>query len=67
MAERGDVGTCREAVLRVDSRMASLVAEFDWAGSEPGPIEDWPESLRAAAAICLTSRFPILLWWGPSW
>ncbi|WP_434446747.1 ATP-binding protein [Lentzea sp. E54] len=65
MAERGDAGTWRESVLRVDSQMASLVAEFDWAGSELGPIEDWPESLRTAVAICLTSRFPILLWWGP--
>jgi hypothetical protein len=45
--------------------MESLVAGFAWVSSELGPVEDWPESLRTAVAICLTSRFPILLWWGP--
>ena len=27
--------------------------------------ETWPEALKAAVSICLNSRFPISLWWGP--
>ncbi|MEU9981008.1 SpoIIE family protein phosphatase [Streptomyces sp. NPDC050856] len=44
--------------------MARRMRDHDW-GREPGPVETWPESLRAACRICLTSRFPMVLWWGP--
>ena len=27
--------------------------------------ESWPQSLRTAVSICLSSRFPMFLWWGP--
>ena len=30
-----------------------------------GPPDLWPESLRTAVDICLASRFPMLVWWGP--
>ncbi|HVX38528.1 MAG TPA: ATP-binding protein, partial [Gemmatimonadaceae bacterium] len=29
------------------------------------PIDDWPQSLRTIVGTCLSSRFPILIWWGP--
>lgn len=45
--------------------MARLVDGFDWAGNPIGPRESWPRSLASAVDICLTSRFPIVLWWGP--
>ena len=38
---------------------------FDWASTDLGPPEFWPQNLRTAVSICLTSRFPIVLWWGP--
>ena len=28
-------------------------------------MEAWPPSLRTTLSICLESRFPILIWWGP--
>ena len=28
-------------------------------------MERWPQSLRTSVSICLNSRFPILIWWGP--
>ncbi len=37
----------------------------DWSGTAMGPAEDWPASLRIALSICLSSRFPMLVWWGP--
>lgn len=30
-------------------------AEYDWASTELGPVEDWPTPLRAAVMLCLSS------------
>ncbi len=48
-----------------ESEMAALMRKHDWAASAIGPVEAWPQSLRTAVSICLASRFPILIWWGP--
>ncbi len=37
----------------------------DWAKTPLGPAEDWPQSLRTAASIVLSSNIPMLLGWGP--
>ena len=37
----------------------------DWSGSALGPIEGWPTALTQAARICLDSRFPFAIAWGP--
>ena len=49
-----------------DSEMANRMRAFDWAATDFGPVENWPAPLRIAVRLCLTSRFPILLWWGPN-
>ncbi|MGZ5440389.1 MAG: ATP-binding protein [Thermoanaerobaculia bacterium] len=45
--------------------MQQLVDEFDWSTTSIGPCDSWPQSLRTSVSICLASRFPILIWWGP--
>ncbi|HMN28566.1 MAG TPA: histidine kinase dimerization/phospho-acceptor domain-containing protein, partial [Caldilineaceae bacterium] len=45
--------------------MGALMRTMDWAATSLGPVEQWPQSLRSAVSICLGSRFPILIWWGP--
>ncbi|HSB39554.1 MAG TPA: hypothetical protein VLD13_10740, partial [Gaiellaceae bacterium] len=52
---------------RVDETrpLAELIRERDWAATPIGPMGEWPQSLRTALSICLESRFPILIWWGP--
>ncbi len=47
-----------------DGEMARRMREYPWAGSPLGEPRDWPASLRTACRICLTSRFPIIVWWG---
>ena len=42
-----------------------LMSQTDWASTPLGPIGDWPQSLRSAVSICLLSRFPMVVWWGP--
>ena len=44
--------------------MGALMRSIDWARTPLGPIERWPQSLRTSISICLSSRFPILVWWG---
>jgi PAS domain S-box-containing protein len=45
--------------------MAERVRAFDWASTPLGPIEQWPQSLATAVGICMNSRFPMFVWWGP--
>ncbi|MET7880579.1 ATP-binding protein [Micromonospora profundi] len=42
-----------------------LMAELDWAGTPLGPVAGWSQSLRSAVRIVLSSRYPMLLLWGP--
>ena len=44
----------------------ALIRAVDWASHPLGPPETWPQSLRTALSICLGSRFPMALWWGPN-
>ncbi len=40
--------------------------ELDWTTTDLGPPNEWPQNLRTAVGLCLTSRFPIVIWWGPN-
>lgn len=55
----------RDLILRYGGDLGRLVLEHDWSGNALGPWQCWPESLRAAVSVCLTSRFPMLVLWGP--
>ncbi len=45
--------------------MGELMARTDWASTPLGEPAGWPPSLRTAVGICLESRFPMLIMWGP--
>ena len=47
------------------SEMGRAIRDFDWASTSLGPIVEWPEGLRLAVSVCLSSRFPMLVTWGP--
>lgn len=46
--------------------MSRLLESTDWSATPLGPPGSWPPGLRLAISICLSSRFPMFLWWGPS-
>jgi PAS domain S-box-containing protein len=54
-----------DRVLATGGEAGALIARIDWASHPLGPIAGWPQSLRTALSICLASRTPILVWWGP--
>ena len=42
-----------------------LLRSLDWSATPLGPVETWPQSLRTASRILLTSRFAMWMGWGP--
>jgi PAS domain S-box-containing protein len=54
-----------EHIFAGRGEMASLIRTMDWSKTPLGAIDAWPPSLRTAVSICLGSRHPIVLWWGP--
>lgn len=46
--------------------LGALMRAHDWAATPLGPVAGWPQSLQTSVSICLQSRFPIVVWWGPA-
>ena len=53
-----------EHIFPGDSELARRMRAFEWAQTDLGAPEQWPTNLRVAVGICLTSRFPMTVWWG---
>jgi signal transduction histidine kinase len=45
--------------------MGALMRARNWADTPLGDVAGWPQSLKTSVSICLNSRFPLLIWWGP--
>lgn len=48
-----------------DGEIASLMRQTDWAQTTLGPVESWPNALKTAVRIVLTSKFSMWMAWGP--
>ncbi|MEH1784395.1 MAG: ATP-binding protein [Nostoc sp.] len=44
--------------------MGARMRELDWLKTSLGPTQQWPQSLKTAVRIMLTSRQPMFVWWG---
>ena len=44
--------------------MGALMRQFDWSKTPLGPVSEWPQSLKTAVRIVLTSQYPMFVWWG---
>ena len=45
--------------------MAALIRAHDWSATPLGAIGTWPQSLRTAVDLCLSSTQPAFISWGP--
>ncbi len=45
--------------------MGERMRRHDWEATAIGPPALWPQSLKTSVSICINSRFPMILWWGP--
>ncbi|MGB5956593.1 ATP-binding protein [Pseudomonas sp.] len=46
--------------------MAERIRNHDWTSTSLGPLEAWPDALKTTVALCLASRFPQAVLWGPN-
>lgn len=51
--------------LAGDGQMSTLTRQYDWSKTTVGALDHWPLSLRTLIRMMLTSRFPMLIFWGP--
>ncbi|GAB4102887.1 hypothetical protein GCM10028790_19060 [Micromonospora taraxaci] len=52
-------------VFAGDGEVGRDLAKVDWASTPLGDPALWPQSLRTAVSILLSSRFPMWMAWGP--
>jgi PAS domain S-box-containing protein len=45
--------------------MGALLRAIDWRQTPLRALSEWPQSLRTTMSICLNSKFPIAVYWGP--
>lgn len=51
--------------LNEGGEMGARMRAHDWARTPLGPPEQWPQALRTAVGIMLSSKYPMFLAWGP--
>ncbi len=47
------------------SETCQLVKQVDWGKTSIGPMKNWPMSFKTALSIIMSSRFPMVVWFGP--
>ncbi|RFU39824.1 response regulator [Actinomadura logoneensis] len=52
-------------MFAADERIGGDLARVDWAATPLGEPADWPQSLRTAVSILLSSKFSMWMAWGP--
>ncbi|MGJ4947903.1 ATP-binding protein [Bradyrhizobium sp. HKCCYLS20291] len=62
--DQGHGSAERERLFSGGSELAGLMLQFNWGGTSIGPPERWPQSLKTAVRIMLTSQQPIWIGWG---
>ena len=56
-----------ESVFAGGGEMGARMRAFDWPATVLGPVDRWPQSLRACVRIVLGAGHPMLISWGPDY
>lgn len=59
-----DSTDCWPWYVEEDSETGKLVRNIDWKHTSVGPMENWPMSCKTSLSVCLSSRFPMIVWLG---
>jgi signal transduction histidine kinase/DNA-binding NarL/FixJ family response regulator len=68
LGSEGDLNGATNLAVPMPSTVANaadLISSVDWGATPVGPESSWPQALKTAISICLDSRFPIVIFWGP--
>src|SRR5205814_7417203 len=63
-SQLGDEGRSLD-VLAGGGESGAAMRAMDWSQTPVGPVQAWPQSLQTTVKICLNSRFPVVIGWGP--
>lgn len=63
-ADAASLTSSARALFGADLEVGSHLAQVDWSATALGPTAGWPQSLRTAVNILLSSRFPMWMAWG---
>jgi len=53
------------AFLSGGGETGALIRAYDWASTPLGPPADWPQGLKTAVRLLLSTQHPMFIWWGP--
>jgi signal transduction histidine kinase/DNA-binding NarL/FixJ family response regulator len=53
------------AAFAAGGAVGALMHRHDWSATPLGPVSRWPACLVDALAVCLRSRQPMVVFWGP--
>ncbi|HLG73296.1 MAG TPA: PAS domain-containing protein, partial [Chloroflexota bacterium] len=59
-----DRAAAAQQVLAGGGELGALMRGMDWSATPLGPVEGWPQALKVAVRLMLTSRQPMWLGWG---
>lgn len=62
-----EVGVQPVDCLSGGGEMGALMRAVDWDATPVGPVSTWPQSLRTALGILLSSVYPMYIAWGPEY
>jgi PAS domain S-box-containing protein len=54
----------QENIFPGNGEMSLMMRTLDWSVTPIGSVKHWSQSLRTSLSICLSSRFPMLIFWG---
>lgn len=57
-------GFSQSRFLAGGGEMGALIRTHDWASTPLGPPETWPATLKSSVRTALTTRHPMLIFWG---
>jgi len=55
----------QESIFAAGGSVGALMRTIDWSATLLGSPASWPQSLVSSLSICLSTRFPIAVYWGP--
>ena len=53
------------SIFATGGTVGALLQALDWSTTSLGAPDTWPQSLVSTVSICLSTRFPIAIYWGP--
>src|SRR4051794_4560846 len=63
-ADEGRAAGAGDGVFAADAEVGRDLARVDWSRTPLGPPDQWPQSLRTAVSILMSSRFSMWMAWG---